>query len=115
MSVLRRFAAYVPLFALVAIGSSSCSDCELQVATTSLPDAEVGVAYAMFLDSSCGGDTWFLYGGSLPPGIGLRDDGLLTGTPTIRGDFGFTVGVYDFGSNETAYQGLVLRVRDPES
>lgn len=114
MARLRRYATCVPLLALLAL-AGACNDCELQVATTSLPDAEVGDDYAMFLDSSCGGDTWFLNGGGLPPGIGLRDDGLLKGTPTMRGDFAFTVGVYDFGDNETAYQGLVLHVREPAS
>lgn len=115
MARLRRLATSVTLAALAALALGACNNCELEVATTSLPEAQVGVDYATFLQPECGGDTWFLNSGSLPPGIGLRNDGLLSGTPTLPGDFGFTVGVYDFSSNETAFGGLVLHVRPSDS
>jgi len=111
MRLLRSTAALVALLSLGVVG---CDNCDLEVATTSLPDAQVGVFYQQFLASACGGDVWFLSGGSLPPGIGLRDDGLLSGTPTLGGRFSFTVGVFDFGSNEQAFGGLVLPVDEAE-
>jgi hypothetical protein len=91
---------------------SACSHCTLSVSTKSLPDATVGVNYVFGLSSDCGGDVWFLQTGNLPPGIGLRDNGNLVGVPTDVGRFQFTVGVFDFGSGQTAFKGLVLQV-DP--
>jgi large repetitive protein len=109
-SVLPRLAAVLCLALLMAI--AGCSDCTLSVSTPSLPDGVVGERYSFQLDSHCGGDTWFLQTGQLPPGIQLQDDGDLVGTPTDAGNFQFTVGVFDFGSSETAYQGLSLTIED---
>src|SRR5690242_8602516 len=85
---------------------SGCSDCDLRVSTRMLPDATVGIRYDVPLTSNCGGDAWFLQTGSLPPGIGLEEDGELAGIPTLVGTYTFTVGVFDFGSGATAYKGL---------
>lgn len=90
----------------------ACSDCDLSVKTTSLPNGVVGVSYRAQLYSHCGGDIWFIQAGNLAPGIGLNDDGDLQGVPTRSGIYTFTVGVFDFGSGETAYQGLAIQV-DP--
>ena len=84
--------------------------CQLEIVNGNVPDAQVGVSYAIFLTSQCGGDTWFLQSGVLPPGIGLRSDGLLSGTPGVAGSFAFTVGVFDFSSGDTAFRGLILNV-----
>ncbi|MEO8603129.1 MAG: hypothetical protein ABI629_11190 [bacterium] len=89
-----------------------CSDCDLSVSTHALPDATVGVRYNSSLNSNCGGDAWFLQTGSLPPGIGLQQDGDLGGTPTLSGTYTFTVGVFDFPSGQTAYKGLSIIVDD---
>ena len=97
-----------------ATTQSGCSDCDLRVSTRQLPDAIVGVRYAVPLTSNCGGDAWFIQTGSLPPGIGLEEDGDLEGIPTLAGTYTFTVGVFDFGSGATAYKGLALTV-DPAS
>ena len=48
--------------------------------------------------------------GSLPPGIGLQDDGHLAGVPTLVGLYTFTVGVFDYPSGATAYKGLSIIV-----
>jgi hypothetical protein len=95
----------IPLLLFVA----SCG-CQLEIVTGNVPNAQVGVSYAIFLTSQCGGDSWFLQSGILPPGIGLRSDGLLSGTPGIAGSFAFTVGVFDFSSGDTAFRGLILNV-----
>jgi hypothetical protein len=92
---------------------AGCSDCDLSVSTTALPDGMVDVFYATELDSDCGGDAWFIQSGDLPPGIGLQENGDIQGVPTRAGDFAFTVGIFDFGSGETAYGGLEIRI-EPE-
>src|SRR5262245_46423490 len=101
----------VVLLALCSAALAGC-DCALSINTSTLPDGVVGMSYAFNLDSDCGGDTWFIATGSeLPPGINLQSDGDLRGMPTREGDFQFTVGVFDFGSGDTAFAGLQLRVR----
>jgi hypothetical protein len=91
---------------------SGCSDCDLRISTRMLPDATVGIRYNVPLTSNCGGDAWFIQTGSLPPGIGLEDDGDLAGIPTLAGTYTFTVGVLDIPSGATAYKGFALTV-DP--
>jgi hypothetical protein len=100
--------------AALALWASGCSDCDLKITTGALPEATVGVDYAFNLDSDCGGDVWFIEGGILPPGIGLQDDGDLRGTPTTPGEFLFTVGVFDFDSDEEASKGFAIRVVEAE-
>ena len=97
--------------AAALLGLAGCSNCSLGVSTTSVPDGVVGVPYAFNILSHCGGDVWFT-NDTLPPGISLNEDGTLSGTPSFPGLFPFTVGVFDFGSGETAFGGLALRV-DP--
>jgi hypothetical protein len=94
-------------------GGPACSDCSLSISTHSLPNGTVGVRYFAALNSQCGGDTWFIQTGELPPGIGLQDNGDIQGTPTVAGLFTFTVGVFDFGSGETAFKGFSLEVDEP--
>lgn len=73
----------------VLVVATAC-DKPLTVSTTSLPDAQVGVAYQQQLT---GGnvDRWVLLSGVLPPGLSLSPGGLLKGTPTTVGVFVFTV------------------------
>ncbi len=94
----------------LAIAVAGCSDCELKVDTNALPDGIVGTSYAADLDSDCGGDFWFLQSGTLPPGIGLQDDGDLRGLPTAAGSYAFTVGVIDYSGDDAAYKGLEITV-----
>jgi carboxypeptidase D len=44
---------------------------------------------------SGGGFVWQLVSGSLPEGVTLTDGGLLSGTPTLEGDYSFTLQVTD--------------------
>jgi hypothetical protein len=70
----------------------------LQVVTTSLPKATVGTPYSERLSATGGADlhyTWTLTKGSLPPGLTLSRDGVLSGTPTKAGSYTFTISVND--------------------
>jgi hypothetical protein len=100
----------IALFATLALVPPACSDCNLSVNTNELPNGVVGEFYTTFLTSNCGGDAWFIQTGNLPPGIGVQDNGKVQGTPTAVGLYTFTVGVFDFGSGETAYRGLSILI-----
>ena len=73
----------------------------LAITTTSLPTGFVNVAYSATLTAS-GGTlpyTWSLVSGSsLPGGLVLNANGAITGTPTTKGPFSFTVQVMDASS-----------------
>lgn len=83
------------------------------VTTSSLPNGEVGAAYAATLTGSGGTPpyTWTLAAGSLPlpPGLALAGSGGIAGTPTSSGTFGFTVQLTDAGS-VTATRALQIAV-----
>ena len=67
------------------------------VTTTALASATVGASYSASLAAE-GGTTpysWSLAGGNLPPGLSLTAAGVVTGTPTAGGTYGFTVSVSD--------------------
>ncbi len=83
----------------------------LAVTTTSLPDGATGQPYQAQLAAS-GGEppyTWSVTQGSLPPGLTLSNDGVISGTPTAGGSFPFTVQVTDAVSN-TASANLSISV-----
>jgi uncharacterized repeat protein (TIGR03803 family) len=85
----------------------------LQVATTSLPDAALGVFYNQQLAAFGGqpGYEWSLSpgSGSLPPGLSLATNGVLSGTPASIGNFYFSVRVTD-ATAAMADQSLTLTV-----
>jgi len=96
------------------------SDVSLQVTTTALPDGVVGSAYNKTLTETGGTTgggqpfTWTVISGALPPGIalGLAPDavsGALTGTPTVPGNYNFTVQVTD-SIGDFGTQTLAMRV-----
>jgi hypothetical protein len=78
----------------------------LIIATTSLPDGVTNAAYSAALTATGGTTpyTWSLASGSLPTGLTLNPtSGLISGTPTAPGNFGFTARVTDnAGSNATS-------------
>jgi len=67
------------------------------ISPTALPAANIAVAYSWALSASGGTApyTFALASGSLPPGMTLTAGGVLTGTPTKVGAFGFTVRATD--------------------
>ncbi len=95
------------LLLVLNLGPLSCG-CDLEITTGGLPDGVVNTFYVFGLDSDCGGDTWFLADGFLPPGIALQSNGDVEGLPTRAGMFTFTVGVVDFDSGDEAFKTFTL-------
>jgi large repetitive protein len=71
-----------------------------QISFTSLPEANVGTPYSFVLIATggSGGLTWILESGTLPPGLLLSPQGLITGTPSAVGDYPFVLRVIDTGA-----------------
>ena len=86
----------------------------LLVNTTSLPNGTNGVVYSQTLTAS-GGQipyTWTNISGTLPLGLTLANNGIITGTPTNDGTFTFSVKVTD-ALSIAATQILALTVVGP--
>jgi len=113
---LSKFVAV--LFALVLLGSCESSrnafaklTGQLSISSESLPAAAHQESYRALLAAS-GGTTpyrWTLRDGWLPAGMKLQEDGTLTGTPEVPGDFYFTAQVTD-ASLHMAAKALQLHV-----
>jgi hypothetical protein len=68
------------------------------ISTTSpLPNATVLAPYSVQLQATggLGTLTWSISAGSLPPGLDMDEAGLISGTPILPGQSGFTVQVID--------------------
>lgn len=85
------------LLMTLAILLVGCSECEVKIKTDALPSGTVGQQYDIRLEESddhCDGEPeWRIIGGNLPPGLSLTNGGRLSGIPTTRGSFNFTVEV----------------------
>ena len=78
---------------------------QLSVTTSSLPNAEVGIAYSQTLAASggAGGNSWTVSTGNLPAGLSLSTAGVISGTPSAAGTSSFAVQVADSsGAKATA-------------
>ncbi|HVN04527.1 MAG TPA: putative Ig domain-containing protein [Bryobacteraceae bacterium] len=71
-----------------------------------LPGAAVGASYTYSLQASGGTApyTWTIIASSAPPGLSLKQDGTLSGTPTVTGSFTFTIQVIDNASHAATEQ-----------
>jgi Bacterial Ig-like domain (group 3) len=70
----------------------------LPISPTSLPAGNIGTSYlsTAFTSTGCTAPCTFgVTSGSLPPGLSLSPNGVLSGVPTLVGTFMFTVGVID--------------------
>jgi large repetitive protein len=88
------------------------SSAQRQFTITILPRAAFLNEPFSFQLSSAGGaaKTWSLRAGTLPPGITLSSTGLLSGTPTVPGDFTFNVQAADgSGSAVQTYSLTIVR------
>ena len=78
------------------------------LAPTSVAAATVGTAYSQTVTAS-GGKAAYTYeilaGGTLPAGVSLSSDGILSGTPTVAGTFNFTVRAKDSSTGSGPYYG----------
>jgi hypothetical protein len=72
----------------------------LTVTTSTLPNGAVGISYQQTLTAAAGVPpyTWSLASGSLPDGLSLSTDGIISGSPTTANTFSFAVGVTDSAS-----------------
>jgi hypothetical protein len=83
----------------------------LQITTSSLAAGTTGTPYTATLAASGGGSqSWTVTSGSLPDGITLGSNGVVSGTPSSAGSYTFTVRV-DSGGRSTSKQ-LELVVRE---
>ncbi len=103
-------------FALDDISVVTLGPAPLSVTTTSLPTGVDGFFYGQQLSALSGHPpySWSLISGSLPPGLTLAANGLISGMPTTNGAFNFSVQVTD-ATSRTATQPLTLRVGSPPS
>jgi large repetitive protein len=82
----------------------------LIVGTSSLPDANINQSYTAPALSASGGtvSSWSLASGTLPPGLTLGSNGVISGTPTQSGAFGFTVQANGSPNNDTKQLNLFV-------
>jgi hypothetical protein len=83
------------------------------ITTTSLPDGTTGTAYSKQLAKVGQDGTWTILRGNLPAGVTLSSSGLLSGNPTVAGDFGFTVTFTETATGYSDTQVLLLHVSAP--
>lgn len=77
---------------------------ELEIVTTSVPPGQIGVPYSFGFVARGGVPpyTWTAQQG-VPPGLALRPDGLLTGTPTTEGVYRLSVLVSDIDGRQVGF------------
>ena len=86
----------------------------LSITTTTLAGGFVGVSYDQTL-AAMGGATpynWSLASGSLPAGLSLSSDGVISGVPNAIGTSAFTIQVTD-SANNTATSSLSISINNP--
>jgi len=86
------------------------------ISTTTLPAGSVGVAYSATLQAS-GGTTPYTWSiatasGPLPTGLTLATNGVISGSPSTSGNFGFMVVVTDAAQN-TSQANLSILIAQP--
>src|SRR5437867_767027 len=89
-----------------AVGPSPVS-----ITTSTVPPLQIGMPSSFKFDATLGQPpyTWSVASGTLPPGMTLRSDGTVSGTPTQAGQFTFSVRVQD-SSGATATSTFTLAV-----
>lgn len=83
------------------------------ITTTSLPDGTTGTPYSQQLAKTGNDGTWTLTSAKLPAGLTLSSSGLISGTPTTKGDYGFVVTFTETSTGYTDTQALLIHVSAP--
>lgn len=84
------------------------------ITTTSLPDGTRGTAYGpQQLARTGNAGTWAVTTGALPTGVSVSGAGVVSGTPTVAGDFHFTVTFTETANGTNDSQDLWLHVSAP--
>jgi hypothetical protein len=89
------------------IASASTPPATLQISTTSIPNGQVGNAYAVSVVATGGTPPyhWSVPTGSLPTGLSLNAaSGVISGQPTASGSFSFVIGVQDAAVTKASAQ-----------
>lgn len=96
--------------------SNSTTGTALTIATASLPNGTLGVAYSSTVSATGGTPpySWALSSGSLPAGLSLSSAGEISGTPSAAGATNFTVRVTDAANGSASAQlGLMVIAPGP--
>jgi len=89
---------------------SPSSNAPLAVSSFGVHSGEVGLAYSPVALGATGGSppySWSLAGGTLPPGLALSQDGVISGSSTTPGTFSFGVKVSDSGGATASKSGAI--------
>jgi len=89
---------------------SPSSNAPLAVSSFGVHSGEVGLAYSPVALGATGGSppySWSLAGGTLPPGLDLSQDGVISGSSTTPGTFSFGVKVSDSGGATASKSGAI--------
>lgn len=79
---------------LAGCTTEGCEECEpLRIEPATLPRGTVGKSYSEALHVPCWEVDWSFRSGALPPGIEFSQEGVVRGTPTLAGEYAFTVGI----------------------
>jgi len=83
-----------------------------KISSNSLPDGVLDVAYNAQISAAGSRPlTWSVSAGELPTGIELSSTGLLSGTPTEKGEFTFTITIQN-STNETDSKEFTINIID---
>ncbi len=86
---------------------------QLAITTTSLPTATVGAFFSQLMVANVSTNlTWSVVSGITPPGLSLSTSGALSGTPSVGGQFDFTVQVASTDPVQTATRAYHMVVSD---
>ena len=106
--------AYNPTNLIMDIFSYFAPVQPLTITTAALPNATLNYGYGATLTAAGGVQpySWSLTSGSLPNGLGLNSQtGMISGTPTVTGNYPFTVQVTDSESQPASISaGLAINV-----
>src|SRR5690606_19873057 len=102
-----------PIVALSRTYTLSVVPAPIVLSPATLPGAIVGNAYSRTITASGGVAPYtFTHTGTLPPGLVLASDGLLSGTPVAAGSYSFVVHATDM-SGEVGGQAYDIEVSLP--
>jgi len=96
----RRWQPATKPFGQTPIAIAAPPPAPLTVSTSSLPTGTISTSYSSGLQAAGGTSpyTWSITSGTLPSGLTLASTGLISGTPTVSGNFSIGVTVKDAGS-----------------